>query len=35
MFPSLRNLSVNKEIVTLDIYDRVSQTGAVEAAKIY
>lgn len=35
VFPSLRNLSVNKEIVTLDIYDRVFQIGAVETAKIY
>lgn len=35
VFPSLRNLSVNKEIATLDIYDRVFQISAVEAVKIY
>lgn len=35
VFPSLKNLSVNIEIVTLDSYDRAFQIDAVEAAKMY
>lgn len=32
---SLRSVSINKGVVTMDIHGRVLQTGAVEVVRIY